>query len=60
MVNELVNFLLGIPQAVASFGSWLTTPLGNGLNISPLALFGVGGVSVITGIIAIHIVRLFL
>lgn len=59
MVNEIVNFLLGIPQTIATFGSWLVTPLGNGITLSPLALLGVGGVSVIIGLIGLHIVRLF-
>lgn len=61
MADSLFNWLLGIPQTIASFGEWLTTPLKEGyIDISPLALFSVAGVSIIVVIIGVHIVRLFI
>ena len=60
MTTELFNWLLQIPQALAEFGNWLTNPLyAPYITMSPLELLGVAGVSVIIGIIVIHIVRLF-
>lgn len=61
MVNELFDFLLAIPQAVAGFGNWLITPLNTTyFNISPLCLLGIGGTAFILTLITIHIVRLFI
>lgn len=55
-METLFNFLLNIIQVVASFGQWLITPLEH-INMSPLALFSVAGISIIIGI---HLVRLFI
>jgi len=55
-MENLFNFLLNIISIIASFGSWLTTPL-EYINISPLALFSVGGITIIIGV---HLVRLFI
>lgn len=61
MAQQLFDWLLQIPQTVASFGSWLTTDLQIGQwSISPLGLFGIGGVAVVIGLIGVHIVRLFI
>lgn len=59
-MEYIVNFLLDIPKTIGMFGNWLITPLGNGIDISPLGLFGCGGVAVIITIIGVHIVRLFI
>ena len=59
METELFNWLLDIPTTIAGFGSWLTTPL-DVINISPLGLLGVAGVTTIIIIIAVHIVKLFI
>lgn len=59
-MENIIDFLLGIPATIGQFGNWLVTPLGHGLDISPLGLFGVGGVAVIISIIGVHIVRLFI
>lgn len=57
-MENLFQWMLDIPLVVAEFGNWLTEPL-QVINISPLALLGIAGVSVIITIIGIHIVRLF-
>ena len=60
MDKTLFDWLLGIPQYIASFAGWLTTDLQIGSwSISPLGLFGLSGVAVLIGIIGVHIVRLF-
>ena len=60
MEKQLFDFALEIPQALASFGNWLVTPLDEKLlNISPLGLLGIGGASFVIAIIVVHIVRLF-
>ena len=55
-MESLFDFLLNILSVVASFGTWLITPL-KYVNMSPLALFSIGG---ITAIITIHLIRLFI
>lgn len=61
MENTLFKWLLDIPQTIASFGNWLVSPLAKGyIDISPLALLSVAGVSIIVVIIGVHIVRLFI
>ena len=61
MVNELFSWLLDIPRVIAQFGSWLTSPLYPPyISISPLALFGISGFSVLIFIIGLHVVRLFI
>lgn len=61
MIETLFNFLLEIPQAVANMGEWLVSPMSEKyLNISPLALFGIGGTSIIIGIIIVHVVKMFI
>lgn len=61
MVNELFNWILQIPQTIASFGSWLMSPIYDPyIKLSPLALLGIGGVSTIIIIIGVHVVKLFI
>lgn len=61
MEKQFFNFLIEIPQTLASFGNWLISPLEpNYLPISPLALLGVAGVGTIITLIVVHIVRLFI
>ena len=60
MEQTLFDFILNIPLFLSKLGSWLVSPINERfLNISPLALFGVGGVSIFLGIITIHIIKLF-
>ena len=60
MEEGLFNWVLNIPQVVAQFGSWLVNPIYDPyITLSPLALLGISGVSVIIAIIGIHVVRLF-
>lgn len=60
MEEGLFNWVLNIPQVVAQFGSWLVNPIYDPyITLSPLALLGISGVSVIVAIIGIHVVRLF-
>lgn len=55
-----INFfqwVFEIPQKVAPFVNWLTTPINTTyLNVTPLAFFGIGTILLILGV---HIVRLF-
>lgn len=61
MEQTLFDFLLEIPKLVSLFASWLVSPLSEKyLNISPLALLGFGGFTILVSIIAIHIVKLFI
>ena len=55
-MENLFDFLLNSLHIVAQFGQWLITPL-DYVNMSPLALFSVAGISTI---IAIHLIRLFI
>lgn len=55
MNNELFNFLLNIPLTLSEFGAWLVEPLPY-VNMSPLALFGLSGITLLLGI---HLLRLF-
>lgn len=61
MFEELFNFLLEVPQALANFGTWLITPISEQyLNISPLGLLGVSGTAIVISLILVHVVKLFL
>ena len=61
MTNQIFDILLGIPQYLAQFGSWLTTPINEQFfNISPLGLFGVGGGAFVIALLGIHIIKLFI
>lgn len=57
MVQQLINWLLNIPILLAPFFNWLISPIGNGINIPPLALFGIGGFAVIFIMHVIHLVN---
>ena len=61
MIQQLFDFLLQIPQAVANMGFWLISPIHEKyLNISPLGLLGVAGTSVLIALIVVHVVKLFI
>lgn len=61
MENTLFEFLLDIPRVIANFSGWLVSPISERyLNISPLGLLGVGGFSILVGIIIVHVVKLFI
>lgn len=61
MVEKLFELLLQIPQTLANLGNWLISPLNERfLNISPIALLGIGGTTFIIALITIHIVKLFI
>lgn len=61
MYNDLFDFLLDVPQALANFGGWLITPINpTYLNISPLGLLGVTGTAIVISIIVVHVVKLFI
>lgn len=55
MENTLWNWLFEITTGFAQIGSWLTTDLPI-VNMSPLALLGVGG---LTAVVIASLVRLF-
>lgn len=54
MYMRLLDFVLTIPQVLAQFSMWLLQPLPV-INIAPLALFSVGG---ITLLVFWHLTRL--
>ena len=61
LYQELFNWLLEIPQTLAEFGNWLNTPIYDPyINISPLGLLGIGGISFIIALIIIHVIKLFI
>lgn len=49
MVTGLLDFMFGFIKNIGDFGSWLTTPI-EGINIPPLAFFGIGGFVLIFGL----------
>ena len=52
---NFLNWVFRLPVELAKFSNWLLTPL-EVINMSPLAILSVGGISLIIGV---HIVRLF-
>lgn len=59
MAQDLFNWVLSIPQTIAGFTDWLVTPIGHGIDLSPLMLLSLGGVGIVIFIIGLHVVRLF-
>lgn len=55
MVDNLLHWICDLPMMMLEFGSWLTQPLPY-INLSPLACFGIAGIS---AIIIAELVRLF-
>lgn len=53
-MENLFNFVVSLPEKMAGFGQWLFTAL-PGLNIAPIAIFGISGFS---ALIALKITRL--
>lgn len=47
MYETFVDWLLGLPQAFAQFGAWLTTPIADSFPVAPLALFSVGAIGIV-------------
>lgn len=61
MEQQLFDFLMNVPQTIGAFSNWLMSPIyAPYINVSPITLFSVGGVSVIIWILGIHVVRLLL
>lgn len=57
MVQSIFNFVINSIQQVNTFTTWLFQPLGNGINISPIGFFSIGGFSVILILHIIHLVN---
>lgn len=55
MFETLGSWLVELPQLFAKFGEWLTDPLPY-INVSPLAVFSVAGVSVLLGFKLVRLV----
>lgn len=55
MENTLFQWLLDLPATFAQFGEWLITPLPY-INIAPLAIIGVAGISLIISLLAFRLV----
>ena len=56
MAQQLFSWTLNIINVLGSFGNWLITPL-DYINMSPLSLFSLGGITLLLGI---HLIRLFI
>lgn len=56
MENTLFQWILNFTREISNVGNWLITPL-DYLNISPLGLFTVSGLSIVVGW---HVVRLLI
>lgn len=55
-MNDMIEWLVHLPQYFAQFGDWLVTPVGIGdLTISPIAMFGSGALVFVGVIIALKI-----
>lgn len=57
VVTNLFNFLFDIPSVVAQFGKWLFSPIGNGIDLPPIAIFGIAGFTFIFALHVIHLVN---
>lgn len=55
MERTLFQWLLDLPTAFAQFGEWLITPLPY-INMAPLALISVAGITLIIGFLALRLV----
>lgn len=55
VVQRLWNWVINLPLVFAEFGEWLTTELPY-VNLSPLGLFSIAGITALVGIL---LVRLF-
>jgi len=55
-MQELFDWLLNLPLVFIQFFGWLTTDLPY-INMSPLAIFSFGGITILIGIL---LVRLFI
>ena len=61
MEQELFNLLMNVPQTIGAFSNWLMSPIyAPYINVSPITLLSVGGVTAVIWLIAIHVVRLVL
>lgn len=55
MERTLFQWLLDLPTIFAQFGEWLITPLPY-INMAPLAIISVAGVTLIIGLLALRLV----
>ena len=55
MENTLFQWLFDMLGEFAKFGNWIVTPLPY-LNVSPLALFGFGGITLLIGFLLVRLV----
>lgn len=55
MEKTLFQWLLDLPTIFAQFGEWLITPLPY-INIAPLAIISVAGITLIIGLLAFRLV----
>lgn len=56
MVNQIWSFIIDIPKQLAPFTEWLFTELPY-VHIAPIALFGIGGFTIILTFHLIHLVN---
>lgn len=54
-MEYLINWVINLPLAFSTFLAWLTTPLPY-INISPLSIFSLGGISLLVGFLLLRLV----
>lgn len=57
MADSIWSFIMNVPQQLAPFTTWLFSELPY-VHIAPIALFGIGGFTVILTLHLVHLVNL--
>lgn len=57
-MSELFAWFLGIPETLARFGDWLTSPISAEFQVSPLVILGTGALTALVAIIGFKVVHL--
>lgn len=53
--NDFLTWLYGVLCEMGKFFSWLVNPI-EGLNIAPLAIFGIAGFTLVFGLHVVHLI----
>lgn len=59
-MNDLLDWLIHIPEYLGAFGNWLTSPISDLLPFSPLAAIGTSAVAVVGIIVVAKVVHLII
>lgn len=57
-MENILQWMLGIPETLAGFANWLTTPISDLLPFSPLQALGTGALAVVAIILVAKIIHL--